>query len=64
MDALILYIIGWIITIGIAIYAARSGAKDTAKKIAAIEENTNKQIESIKELEKIQLELLYVQIIG
>lgn len=50
-----------IIAVGIAIWASRSSAKDTAKHIAAIEESTKKQIDSIKEFEKIQLELSYTQ---
>lgn len=62
MDAIIISIVGWIITILIAVYAARSGSKDTAKKLAALEESTTKQVESIKELAKIQIELNKIQL--
>lgn len=41
-----------IIAVIIAIWTSRRSAKDTAKKLAALEENTSKQIESIKELSK------------
>lgn len=61
MDAIIISIVGWIITILIAVYAARSGSKDTAKKLAALEESTQKQVESIKELAKIQTKLAALQ---
>ena len=45
-----------IIAVVIAIWAIRSSAKDTAKKIAALEDNTPKQIDSIKNLIKQQIE--------
>lgn len=62
MDAIIINLVGWIITILIAVYAARSGSKDTAKKLAALEESTTKQVESIKKLAKIQIELNKIQL--
>ena len=62
MDAIIISIVGWIITILIAVYAARSGSKDTAKKLAALEESTTKQVESIKELAKIQAKIAALQL--
>lgn len=62
MDAIIISIVGWIITILIAVYAARSGSKDTAKKLAALEESTTKQVESIKELAKIQTKIAALQL--
>lgn len=43
-------IIALIVPIGIAIWTIRSSAKDTAKQIAALEESTTKQVESIKAL--------------
>ena len=61
MDAIIISIVGWIITILIAVYAARSGSKDTAKKLAALEESTQKQVESIKELARLQIEISTLQ---
>lgn len=61
MDAIIISIVGWIITILIAVYAARSGSKDTAKKLAALEESTQKQVESMRELAKIQTNLTALQ---
>ncbi len=62
MDAIIISIVGWIITILIAVYAARSGSKDTAKKLAALEESTQKQVESIKELTRLQLQISQIQL--
>ena len=46
-----------IIAVLIAIWASRSSAKDTAKNLVALEESTNKQVESVKELTKIQIEI-------
>lgn len=62
MDAIIISIVGWIITILIAVYAARSGSKDTAKKLAALEESTTKQVESIKALSKQMVEASIKQV--
>lgn len=62
MDAIIISIVGWIITILIAVYAARSGSKDTAKKLAALEESTTKQVESIKELARLQMDASIKQV--
>lgn len=62
MDAITISIVGWIITILIAVYAARSSAKDTAKQIAALEESTTKQIESIKELSRLQMDASIKQV--
>ena len=62
MATIIFSIIGWIITIFIAVYTVRSSAKDTTKQIAALEESTKKQVESIKELARIQVELTAMQI--
>lgn len=62
MDAITISIVGWIITILIAVYAARSSAKDTAQQIAALEESTTKQVESIKELAKIQTKIAALQL--
>lgn len=62
------YIVQWatilspIIAILIAVWAIRSSAKDTAKQIAALEESTTKQIESVKKLTKIQIEISQIQI--
>ena len=53
---IILTIIGWIITIGVAIYTVKSSAKETDKKIAALEESTTRQVESIKELSRQQMD--------
>ena len=55
-------IIALIVPIGVAIWTVRSSAKDTAKQIAALEESTTKQIESVKELARIQIELTSIQI--
>lgn len=41
---------------------SRSSAKDTAKKIVALEESTTKQVESIKALSKQQIEATIKQV--
>lgn len=78
MDIIVQFIVQWatilspIIAVVIAVLASRSSAKDTAKKIAALEkstseqiatleESTKKQVESIKELTNIQIELSVLQ---
>ena len=58
---IIAVIIALIVPIGVAIWTVRSSAKDTAKQIAALEESTTKQIESVKELARIQIELTSIQ---
>lgn len=58
---LVAIIIALIVPIGVAIWTVRSSAKDTAKQIAALEESTTKQIESVKELARIQIELTSIQ---
>lgn len=59
---LIAIIIALIVPIGVAIWTVRSSAKDTAKQIAALEKSTTKQIESIKELARIQIEITSIQL--
>ena len=51
-----------IIAVLIAWWMSKSSAKDTAKQIAALEENTTKQIESIKQLARIQIEITSIQL--
>lgn len=48
-----------IIAVVIAVLASRKSAKDTAKQIAAIEESTKKQMESMKRLSLLQLSAAY-----
>lgn len=60
--AIILTIIGWIITIGIAILTVCLNNKDTNKKIACLEKSTAKQVESVKDLAKIIIETSQIQI--
>ena len=55
-------IIALIVPIGIAIWTVRSSAKDTAKQIAALEKSTTKQIESIKELARLQMDASIKQV--
>ena len=55
-------ILGWIITIAIAIYTVKSSGKETAKKIAALEESTKKQVDSIKALSRQQIEATIKQV--
>lgn len=64
MDTLVQWatILSPIIAVLLAWWTSRSSAKDTAKQIAALEASTNRQIESIKSLAKIQIELSSIQI--
>ena len=55
-------IIALIVPIGVAIWTVRSSAKDTAKQIAALEESTTKQIESIKQLARLQMDASIKQV--
>ena len=48
-----------IISVIIAVWASRKSAKDTARQIAAVEESTKKQIESMKRLSLLQLSAAY-----
>ena len=50
-----------IIAVLIAWWMSKSSAKDTAKQIAALEESTTKQVESIKELARLQIEISTLQ---
>ena len=59
---IIAVIIALIVPIGVAIWTVRSSAKDTAKQIAALEESTTKQIESIKELSRLQMDASIKQV--
>lgn len=45
-----------ILAVLIAWWMSKSSAKDTAKQIAALEESTNKQIESVKALSRQMIE--------
>lgn len=51
-----------IIAVVIAWWTSRKSAKDTEKKIAAIEESTTKQIESVKELSRLTIEAAVKQV--
>ena len=55
-------IIALIVPIGVAIWTVRNSAKDTAKQIAALEESTTKQVESIKALSKQMIEASIKQV--
>lgn len=59
---IIAVIMALIVPIGVAVWTVRSSAKDTAKQIAALEESTTKQIESIKELARIQMDASIKQV--
>ena len=59
---IIAVIIALMVPIGVAIWTVRSSAKDTAKQIAALEESTTKQIESIKELSRLQMDASIKQV--
>ena len=51
-----------VVAVLIAAWMAHKSAKDTAKQIAALEESTNKQIESMKKLAIIQTKLAALQL--
>ena len=51
-----------IVAVFIAWWMSRSSAKYTAKQIAALEESTTKQIESIKELARLQMDASIKQV--
>lgn len=55
-------LIAFLVPIGVAVWTVRSSAQDTAKKIAALEESTTKQVESIKKLAKIHIKTTQTQI--
>lgn len=59
---LIAIIVALIVPIAIAIWTVRSSAKDTAKQITALEESTTKQVNSIKELAAMLIEVNALQI--
>lgn len=50
------------IAVLIAWWMSNSSKKETARQIAALEENTTKQIESVKELARIQIEISILQL--
>lgn len=64
MDVIVQWatILSPIIAVLIAWWMSRSSAKDTAKQIAALEESTTKQIESIKELSRLQMDASIKQV--
>ena len=64
MDAIVQWatILSPIIAVLIAWWMSRSSAKDTAKQIAALEESTTKQIESIKQLARLQMDASIKQV--
>ena len=51
-----------IVAVFIAWWMSKSSAKDTAKQIAALEESTTKQVESIKELARLQMDASIKQV--
>lgn len=64
MDSIVQWatILSPIIAVGLAWWTVRSSSKDTAKKIDAIEQNTNKEIERLKEISRLQIEIPIVQL--
>ena len=51
-----------VIAVLIAVWTSRKSAKDTEKKIVALEDSTTKQIENVKNLARIQIEIAYLQL--
>jgi hypothetical protein len=64
MDVIVQWatILSPIVAIVVAIWISKKSAKDTAKQVAAIEESTAKQIESIKKLSILQAEITSIQL--
>lgn len=64
MDTIVQWatILSPIIAVALAIWASRSSAKETEKKIAALEDSTRKQVESVKELSRLQIDALIKQV--
>ena len=64
MEALVQWatILSPLIAVAIAWWMTKNSAKDTADKIACIKESTDREIESIKRLAKIQIETTQLQI--
>ena len=59
---IIALLVAFLVPIGVAVWTVRSSAKDTAKQIAALNESTTKQIESIKELSRFQMDASIKQV--
>lgn len=59
---IIALLVAFLVPIGVAVWTVRSSAKDTAKQIAALNESTTKQIESIKELSRLQMDASIKQV--
>lgn len=51
-----------IIAVGLAVWANWHSRKDSAKQIAALEESTRQQVESIKELSRLQIDVTILQV--
>lgn len=64
MDSLVQWatILSPIIAVVIAWWASKSSTKGTAQKLAALEDCTTKQVESIKELTRMQIEVALLQL--
>lgn len=64
MDSIVQWatILSPIIAVGLAWWTVRSSSKDTAKKIDAIEQSTNREIERLKEISRLQIEIPLVQL--
>lgn len=62
------YIVQWatilspIIAVGLAWWAVRSSSKDTDKKIAAIKERSEREINQLKELAQLEVEALTLKL--
>ena len=59
---IIALLVAFLVPIGVAVWTVRSSAKDTAKQVAALNESTTKQIESIKELSRLQMDASIKQV--
>ena len=64
MDCIVQWatILSPIIAILIAVWAIKSSAKATAKQIDALKDSTTQQVESVKELAKIQIRVAKIQL--
>lgn len=64
MDCIVQWatILSPILAVGLAWWTVISSAKETDRKIAALEESTTKQVESIKQIAKLQIKTSQIKI--
>ena len=55
-------LLGPIIAVLIAVWTIKKSAKETEKKLAALEESTNKQVDKLTQLMKLQTEITSIHL--